>query len=79
MIDCFWLVQGTQGFESHLIAKITRGYFVFDIIRLSVKEEAFLENRLFSSHSEHIKKLSKSSDWLEKSRLSKKSTFFLDI
>jgi len=38
---------------------------------------AFLEGRLLSSLSELFKKYSKRSDWLEKSRLSKKATFVL--
>jgi len=32
---------------------------------------AFLEGRLLSSQSEQLKKYSKSSDWIEKSRLKK--------
>jgi len=36
---------------------------------------AFLEGRLLTSQSEQFKK--KSSDWLEKSRSSKKATFVL--
>jgi len=38
---------------------------------------AFLEDRLLSSQSEQSEKFSKSSDWLEKSRRSKKATFAL--
>jgi len=38
---------------------------------------AFLEGRLLSSQSKHSEKLSKSPDWLEKSRPSKKATFAL--
>jgi len=38
---------------------------------------AFLEGRLLSSQSEQFKKHSKSSDWMEKSRPSKKATFVL--
>jgi len=38
---------------------------------------AFLEGRLLSSQSEQFEKFSKSPDWLEKSRLSKKATFVL--
>jgi len=38
---------------------------------------AFLEGRLLSSQSGQFKKYSKSSDWLEKSRPSKKATFVL--
>jgi len=38
---------------------------------------AFLQGRLLSSQSELFKKYSKSSDWLEKSRPSKKATFVL--
>jgi len=37
---------------------------------------AFLEGQLLSSQSEH-EKFSKSPDWLEKSRPSKKATFVL--
>jgi len=37
----------------------------------------FLEGRLLSSQSEQFKKYLKSSDWLEKSRPSKKATFVL--
>jgi len=37
----------------------------------------FVEGRLLSSHSEQFKKYSKRSDWLEKSRPSKKATFVL--
>jgi len=36
---------------------------------------AFLKGRLLSSQSEQSEKFSKSSDWLEKSRLSKTDTF----
>jgi len=39
---------------------------------------AFLEGRLLSSQSEQSKKFSKSLDWLEKSRPSKKSHFWFD-
>jgi len=38
---------------------------------------AFLEGRLLSSQSEQPEKFSKSPDWLEKSRPSKKATFVL--
>jgi len=38
---------------------------------------AFLEGRLLSSQSEQSEKVSKSLDWLEKSRPSKKATFAL--
>jgi len=38
---------------------------------------AFLEGRLLSSQSEQSERSSKSSDWLEKSRPSKKATFVL--
>jgi len=38
---------------------------------------AFLEGWLLSSQSELFKKYCKSSDWLEKSRPSKKATFVL--
>jgi len=38
---------------------------------------AFLEGRLFSSQFEQSEKFSKSPDWLEKSRASKKATFVL--
>jgi len=38
---------------------------------------AFLEGRLLSSQSEQPENISKSSDWLEKSRPSKKATFVL--
>jgi len=38
---------------------------------------AFLEGRLLSSQSEQSEKFSKSRDWLEKSRSSKKATFAL--
>jgi len=37
---------------------------------------AFLEGRLLPSQSEQFKKYSKSSDWLEKSRPSKKPFLF---
>jgi len=37
---------------------------------------AYLEGRLLSSQSEQLKKYSKISDWLEKSRLSKKTILF---
>jgi len=37
----------------------------------------FLEGRLLSSQSEQSEKLSKSPDWLEKSRSSKKAAFVL--
>jgi len=40
-------------------------------------EVAFLEGRLLSSQSEQWKKYSKSSDWLKKSRPTKKATFVL--
>jgi len=36
---------------------------------------AFLEGRLLSSQSKQSEKYSKGSDWLEKSRPSKKATF----
>jgi len=36
---------------------------------------AFLEGPLFSSQSEQSEKFSKSSDWLEKNRPSKKAAF----
>jgi len=39
---------------------------------------AFLEGRLLSSQLEQLKKYSKSSAWLEKSRPSKKSHFCFD-
>jgi len=38
---------------------------------------AFLEGRLLSSQSEQFEKFSKSYDWLEKSRPSKKAALFL--
>jgi len=38
---------------------------------------AFLEGRLLSIQSEQLKKYSKSSDWLQKSRPFKKATFSL--
>jgi len=38
---------------------------------------AFLEGRLLSSQSEPFEKLSKSSDWREKNRLSKEATFVM--
>jgi len=38
---------------------------------------AFLEIRIFSSQLEHFKYFSNSSDWLDKSRPSKKGTFVL--
>jgi len=38
---------------------------------------AFMEGRLLSSQSEQSEKFSKSPDWLERSRPSKKSTFVL--
>jgi len=38
---------------------------------------AFLEGRLLTSQSEQFMKYSKRSDWLEKSRPSKKATFVL--
>jgi len=38
---------------------------------------AFLEGWLLTSQSEQFKNYSKSSDWLEKSRPSKKATFVL--
>jgi len=37
-------------------------------------KSSFLESRLLFTQSEHFKKFSKSSDWLEKSRPSKKAT-----
>jgi len=37
----------------------------------------FFEGQLFSSQTEQFKKYSKSSDWLKKSRHSKKATFVL--
>jgi len=44
---------------------------------MSIKEVTFLEGRLLSSHqSEQFKKLSKSSDWLEKSGLPKSHFVF---
>jgi len=38
---------------------------------------AFLEGRLLSSQPEQFEKFSKSSDWLQKTRPSKKATFVL--
>jgi len=38
---------------------------------------AFMEGWLLSSQSEQFEKLSKSPDWLEKSRPSKKASFIL--
>jgi len=38
---------------------------------------AFLEGRILTNQSEQFKKYSKSSDWLEKSRPSKKVAFVL--
>jgi len=38
---------------------------------------AFVEGRILSSQSDQFNKYSKSSDWLEKSRLSKIATFVL--
>jgi len=38
---------------------------------------AFLEGRLLSSQSGQFEKFAKNSDWLEKSRLSKKAAFVL--
>jgi len=38
---------------------------------------AFLEGRLLSSQSEQFEKFSKTSDWLEKRRPSKKAAFVL--
>jgi len=38
---------------------------------------AFLEGRLLSTQSEQSEKFSKTPDWLEKSRPSKKATFVL--
>jgi len=38
---------------------------------------AFLESQLLSSQSEQYERSSKSFNWLEKSRLSKKATFVL--
>jgi len=40
---------------------------------------AFLEGRLLSSQSEQSEKFSKSPDWLEKGRPSKKATFVLNM
>jgi len=40
---------------------------------------AYLKGRLLSSQSEQSEKFSKSSDWLEKSRPSKKATFALSM
>jgi len=40
---------------------------------------AFLEGRLLSSQSEQFVKYSKTSDWLEKSRPSKKASTFVLI
>jgi len=41
-----------------------------------IKEVAFLEGRFLSIQSKQFKKLPKSSDWLEKIRLSKKHFIF---
>jgi len=38
---------------------------------------ASLEGRLFFSQSKQFEKFSKSTDWLEKSRISEKATFVL--
>jgi len=40
-------------------------------------KSGFLEGRLLSSQSEQLKKYLKSSDWMEKSRPSKKAAFVL--
>jgi len=40
-------------------------------------KEAFLEGRLFSSQSGHFENFLDRSDWLDKSRSSKKATFVL--
>jgi len=40
-------------------------------------KSGFLEGRLLSSQSEQSEKFSKSPDWLENSRISKKATFVL--
>jgi len=40
---------------------------------------AFLEGRLISSQSEQFENISESSDWLEKSRPSKKTAFVLIV
>jgi len=41
-----------------------------------ITKVAFLEGRFLSSQSKQFEKFSKSSDWLEKSRSSKKATLF---
>jgi len=46
-------------------------------VYMSKSKVAFLEGRLLSSQSEQSEKFSKSTDWLEKSRSSKKVTFVL--
>jgi len=40
---------------------------------------AFLKGWLFSSHSKLIESFLNGSDWLDKSRLSKKTTSFMDM
>jgi len=40
-----------------------------------IKTKLFFKGRLWSSQSEQSEKFSKSPDWLEKSRPSKKATF----
>jgi len=42
-------------------------------------EVAFLEDRLFSTQLERLKKFSKSYDWLEESQPSKKDTSFMGM
>jgi len=42
---------------------------------MSIDKVAFLEGRVLFNQREQFKKLSKSSDWLEKSRPSKKNTW----
>jgi len=42
-------------------------------------KSVFLEGRLFSSQSEPLKSFLNCSDWLDKSRFSKKGTFELDM
>jgi len=52
-------------------------YFYSLVYMIKAKAAAFLEGRLFSSQSEILENFSNCSDWLDKSRPTKKATFVL--
>jgi len=57
--------------------KISDGHVLLSLVYMIKTKVAFLEGRLLSNQSGQSERFSKSSDWLEKSRPSKKATFVL--